>query len=247
MNEAMIDAVPVTVPVHAPAPAPVRASGKVHRSRRACAGAAGLALALAFTFGAGEPARAHEGHAGHDAPADDRRPAAAAPSATPGAASTAARVAASGASVSRFAAASDSFELVGALDGRRLILWLDRFGDNAPVSGASIEIEVGDAKVVAKAEAEVYVAELAAAPPPGTLPVTATIVAGQSTDLLASALVVTATDTAPARGSAVVPAGEDASGVDRRIVVASAVSAVLAGLAGWGLARRRTPAKESST
>lgn len=92
----------------------------------------------------------------------------------------------------RFAAASDLFELVGALEGRRLTLWLDRFADNAPVVGATLELEIGETRVVARAVDDRYEADLPSPPAPGTLPVTVTVTAGKDMDLLAADLVVTA-------------------------------------------------------
>lgn len=92
----------------------------------------------------------------------------------------------------RFAANSDRFELVGVLEGRRLTLWLDRFADNAPVTGATLELEVGDVKVVARAVDDHYEAELASPLPAGTQPVTVTVTAGDDLDLLAADLVVPA-------------------------------------------------------
>lgn len=95
-------------------------------------------------------------------------------------------------SAPRFAAVSDRFELVGALDGRRLTLWLDRFADNAPVTGATLELEIGDLKLVARPVDDRYEAELPAASPPGMAPVTVTVTAGGVLDLLAAELIVPA-------------------------------------------------------
>jgi hypothetical protein len=92
----------------------------------------------------------------------------------------------------RFAATGDHFELVGALEGRRLMLWLDGFADNAPVVGASLELEIGDTKLVARAVGDRYEVELPAPPTTGSLPVTVTVTAGNDLDLLAADLVVAA-------------------------------------------------------
>ena len=43
-----------------------------------------------------------------------------------------------GSALPRFAATSDTFELVGVLDGHDLTLWLDHAADNSPVEGASL-------------------------------------------------------------------------------------------------------------
>lgn len=99
--------------------------------------------------------------------------------------------AAAGPALPRFAAASESFELVGVLDGRQITLYLDRSADNAPVAGARIEIELAGHKHLAQPhpqQPDAYQVMLGAAPAPGVLPVTAIVTAGQETDLLAGEL-----------------------------------------------------------
>lgn len=92
-------------------------------------------------------------------------------------------------SLPRFAATSESFELVGILEDKRLVLYLDRFADNTPVKDAKLELELGGAKLVPKPAGEgLFEAVLAQAPKPGVIPVTATVVAGGETDLLAGEL-----------------------------------------------------------
>ncbi|HEX2009705.1 MAG TPA: hypothetical protein VJN44_02095 [Roseateles sp.] len=123
---------------------------------------------LALLLAAGLPARSGEGH-DHDAPA-----AAAAAPALP-----------------RFAASSELFELVGVLDGRSLTLYLDRAADNAPVTDASLELELGGARLKAAPKAGAageFSVQLAQAPRPGLVPVTATVTAGADSDLLAGEL-----------------------------------------------------------
>lgn len=96
-------------------------------SHLASALAAG-ALIAALATGA---ARAHEGH-DHDMPA----PAAASP-----------------ASVGpRGEAASDTFELVAVAQGAELIVYLDGFATNEPVTGATIEVETPDGPARAEAK-----------------------------------------------------------------------------------------------
>ncbi len=99
--------------------------------------------------------------------------------------------AAVGQTLPRFLAESETFELVGVLSDRRLTLYLDRFADNSPVRGAQIELEIAGAKFQARAASgpqgdDVYEVELPAAPAEGVLPVTATVIAGNETDLLAA-------------------------------------------------------------
>lgn len=108
---------------------------------------------------------------------------------------------ASGPALPRFAAESELFELVGVLDGRRLTLWLDRAADNAPVTDATIELEVAGAPLKLQRHDDVFEAELAAQPAPGSmLPVTATVTVGAEVDLLAADLALPAVDAAAATG-----------------------------------------------
>lgn len=97
--------------------------------------------------------------------------------------------AAVGQALPRFTAVSESFELVGVLSGKQITLYIDRFADNSPVRGAQIELEIGGAKFTATKQGEdEYEVVLAEAPKPGVLPVTATVTAGNETDLLAGEL-----------------------------------------------------------
>ena len=124
-----------------------------------------LSLA-AFLRGTGMPALAGEGHDHGDA--------------TP---------VATGKALPRFAAVSETFELVGVLDGKQVTLYLDRFADNAPVRGAKIELEIAGAKFRAQAQGDdAYEVALKEAPKPGVLPITATVTAGAEVDLLAGEL-----------------------------------------------------------
>lgn len=120
------------------------------------------AMLLLFT-GAASAADGHD----HDAPAS----------------------AAGGPALPRFAAVSETFELVGVLDGKQLALYLDRFADNSPVKDAqlSLEIDGTSVKVEPHGEGEFEVV-LAQAPAAGVLSITATVVAGNESDLLAGEL-----------------------------------------------------------
>jgi hypothetical protein len=95
---------------------------------------------------------------------------------------------AAGPALPRFTAVSETFELVGVLNGKRLTLYLDRTADNTPVTDAQIELEMGGAKLKADKHDDVYEVGLATAPKPGVLPITATVTAGKDTDLLAGEL-----------------------------------------------------------
>ena len=95
----------------------------------------------------------------------------------------------------RFAATSELFELVGVLDGTQLSLYLDHAADNRPVADAQLELDL-DGKPLALtrvADGE-FRATLAAPLPEGETPVTATVVAGDESDLLAATLDVHAPD-----------------------------------------------------
>lgn len=107
----------------------------------------------------------------------------------------------SGSALPRFSAVSEAFELVGVLDGKQLTLYLDRFADNSPVKDARLELEIGGAKVKLEPAAEgEFRGALADAPKAGTLAVTATVVAGNESDLLAGEIEIG--ESAPAQGVA---------------------------------------------
>ncbi|KRC24045.1 hypothetical protein [Acidovorax sp. Root217] len=139
--------------------------------------------------------------------------------------------AAAGPGLPRFAATSDLFELVGVLDGKKLALYLDHAGDNSPVKEAQLELDIAGTRVPVTRVAEgEFQAALAAPLAEGVSPVTATVVAGTETDLLAGEIDVHAAAHAHAE-----PAGR------RNALVAGAVGAVLLALgAVWGLRRSRT-------
>lgn len=101
----------------------------------------------------------------------------------------AAPVAPSGPALPRFAALSEGFELVGIVNGKELTVYLDRFADNSPVRGAKVDLEVGGAKVELKEhEPGEFEGALAQELKPGVTAVTATVVAGNETDILAGEL-----------------------------------------------------------
>ncbi|MDS4075831.1 MAG: hypothetical protein RKO68_07640 [Candidatus Accumulibacter sp.] len=96
---------------------------------------------------------------------------------------------ASGPAMPRFAAISETFELVGVVNGRRLTLYLDRYADGSPVKDAKLDLEIGGVKVPVEAHADgEFEAMLAQAPNPGVVAVTAIVVAGAESDLLAGEL-----------------------------------------------------------
>lgn len=86
----------------------------------------------------------------------------------------------------RFTAESDDFELVGVLDGQQLSLYLDHASDNRPVQGAKLELELGGVKLALTARGDgEFAATLAQPLKPGVVSVSATVVAGTQSDLLA--------------------------------------------------------------
>jgi hypothetical protein len=96
---------------------------------------------------------------------------------------------AAGSAQPRFIAVSETFELVGVLSGKRLTLYLDRADDNSPVKDARLELELGGTKVQVKPSGEgEFETTLAQDLKPGVTTVSAMVVAGQETDLLAGEL-----------------------------------------------------------
>ena len=95
---------------------------------------------------------------------------------------------ASGPALPRFAAVSETFELVGIVSGKQVTLYLDRTADNSPVTDAQVELEIGGAKFKAEKHEDAYEVTLPAEPKAGVLPITATVTAGKEVDLLAGEL-----------------------------------------------------------
>ena len=94
--------------------------------------------------------------------------------------------AAAGSGLLRFTAVSETFELVGVLQGKQLSLYLDRADDNSPVKAAQLELELGGVKLAVQPRGEgEFEATLAQELQPGVISVTATVIAGPETDLLA--------------------------------------------------------------
>ena len=142
-------------------------------------------------------------------------------------------VAAAGTALPRFAATSDLFELVGVLDGQKIALYLDHAGDNSPVKDARLELDIAGTNVPVTRVAEgEFQATLAAPLAEGVSPVTATVAAGNETDLLAGEI-----DLHPAAHTDAAPTGL----ASRTVLIAGAMVAVLVALvAVWSLRRGRT-------
>lgn len=96
---------------------------------------------------------------------------------------------AAGPALPRFTAVSELFELVGVVDGKAITLYLDRFADNSPVQDASLELQLDGTTIPVERHADgEFEATLREALEPGVVSVTATVVAGEDTDLLAGEL-----------------------------------------------------------
>lgn len=93
-------------------------------------------------------------------------------------------------SVPRVAAISEEFELVGVVSGANLVVYLDRFATNAPVTGAKLELESGAVKAVATAASDpgTYTLPLGALASPGKHALVFTVEAGNESDLLSGTL-----------------------------------------------------------
>ncbi|MDP3226598.1 MAG: hypothetical protein Q8N13_01310 [Acidovorax sp.] len=140
--------------------------------------------------------------------------------------------AAAGPASPRFAATSDLFELVGVLDGQTLALYLDHAGDNSPVRDAQLELEVSGVRVpVTRVADGEFQAALAAPLAEGVSPVTATVVAGNESDLLAGEIDVHAAEHAHT---------ETASGSRAQWLGGGVAAVLLALAAAWGLRSGRT-------
>lgn len=89
----------------------------------------------------------------------------------------------------RAVAQTEDFELVAVLAGGRLTVYLDRYADNAPIADAEIELESGAAKAVAVQMAPgVYALPGDPFARPGKHPLTFSVQAGDTADLLTATL-----------------------------------------------------------
>lgn len=91
---------------------------------------------------------------------------------------------------------SDEFELVAVLAAGKLTLYLDRYADNAPVPDVEVEVESGAFKAVAAQIAPgVYAVPGQAFANPGKHPLTISVQAGDTADLLSATLDLAAPQT----------------------------------------------------
>jgi len=97
--------------------------------------------------------------------------------------------AATGIAAPRLTSHSDLFEVVGMVEGNEMKIYLDRFATNEPVTDAKIEVEIGNIKGIAAAQADgSYVFKNDVFAKPGDLSVSFTVIAGKDADLLAGDL-----------------------------------------------------------
>lgn len=135
----------------------------------------------------------------------------------------------------RFEAATEAFELVGRLEDGALTLFVNRFETNEPVLQATVELESGAHKAVARYQADQgsYVVDaprfVAALGQPGTHPVVVTLTAAGEADLLEASLTMAAPTTTDPQGPGRGPA----------IALAGALGLGLLGFGVWQLRRRR--------
>ncbi len=96
-----------------------------------------------------------------------------------------------GAGSPRVSSSSDLFELVGIVQGKEMVIYLDRFATNTPVTDAKIEVDMGSVKGTAEAQDDgTYHFSNPALGVPGTKPISFTVTAGADSDLLAGDLAV---------------------------------------------------------
>ncbi len=92
-------------------------------------------------------------------------------------------------SAPRAVAATEEFEVVTVLEGKHLVVHVDRFASNEPVTKATVEIEGAGLKGLAREAAPgTYMMDLAATLPPARHALTISIEAGDSADLLSATL-----------------------------------------------------------
>ena len=90
----------------------------------------------------------------------------------------------------RATAASPLFELVAVANGTGLLIYLDRFETNAPVIGATVDVETPTGPASAVQDGEVYLLETPWAAKPGTYELLFTIAAGTDIDFLTATLTI---------------------------------------------------------
>lgn len=89
----------------------------------------------------------------------------------------------------RTAAATEEFEVVASLEGKKLVIYVDRFASNEPVAQAKVEVEGAGLQGVAGETAPgTYILDVPTPLPPARHPLTISVEAGDSVDLLTATL-----------------------------------------------------------
>lgn len=140
----------------------------------------------------------------------------------------------------RAEAASADFELVAVLRDGTLTIHLDRFADNAPVEGATVEVDTPEGSQAAKpAGPGTYVLPAPFAAKPGAHDLAFTVTAGDTVDVLAGTLTVPAagssSDTRTAALAALAQLGSVPVGVLAGLLIGFLAGALV-------MSRRRTGA-----
>lgn len=92
----------------------------------------------------------------------------------------------------RAVAATKEFEIVAAVEGKQLAVYVDRFASNEPVANAKVEVEGGGLKGMASESAPgTYLMNITSPIPPGKHALTISVEAGESSDLLSATLEMT--------------------------------------------------------
>jgi hypothetical protein len=150
--------------------------------RRPLVGALLALLLIAVMAGPASPARAHEGH-DHGAPS----------------------VAALTAAAPRVEASAESFELVGIVRGEAMVLFLDRFADNEPVTRATIDVTADAVTVRAAPQPDgSFLVEAPWLAKTGPLDLVFAITAGETSDLLIGTLDLPAEPAGDAAGESAI-------------------------------------------
>lgn len=138
----------------------------------------------------------------------------------------------------RAVAQTDAFELVATLDGQTLTLTLDHFATNEPVANAQIELEAGPLKATATPVAPgVYTIQATShLVAPGKYPLTLSVEAGDTADLLTTTLELPA----PGNPASTHPANAFTTWTTRQALLAGAALFGCGLLGGTLLTRRRS-------
>ncbi len=101
----------------------------------------------------------------------------------------------------RAIASSEAYQFVGIVEGEVLVIYLDRFADNAPITGASLEVTIGDQAHKAELQKNnTYEVSSPLLKKAGEHAVIVTIQEGATSDLLVTSVTISDSATASAAG-----------------------------------------------